>query len=122
MILVDSCGWLEYFTDGPLVGRYSEYLEQSAEVIVPLIVIYEVYKKIKKVYSEELALLAVGRMKSCRVVPLREGQILLAADLSLKHNLPLADAVVYATAVSEKATLVTGDKHFQGLKSVKYIG
>lgn len=121
MILIDSCGWLEYFTEGPLAHKYSTYLEGSEEILVPLIVIYEVYKKIKRIYSEELALLAVGRMKTCRVEPLRESLVLLAADLGLKYHLPLADALVYAAATSEKATLITSDKHFRGLKHVKYL-
>ena len=26
MIIVDSCGWLEWFTDGNLADRYTSYL------------------------------------------------------------------------------------------------
>ena len=48
MFLVDSSGWIEFFTDGPLAAQYSKYLKDPAKVITPSIVIYEVYKKIKK--------------------------------------------------------------------------
>jgi len=46
---------------------------------------------------------------------------LLAADVSLAHNLPMADAIVYATAKIENVKLITSDEHFVGLDSVEYI-
>ena len=37
-----------------------------------------------------------------------------AADISLKFRLGMADAIVYATAKTERAKLVTSDVHFKG--------
>lgn len=48
MVLVDSCGWIEFFTDGPRAAEYSKYLNNPSKVITPTIILYEVYKKIKK--------------------------------------------------------------------------
>lgn len=121
MILVDSCGWLEYFSDGPLAGKYCRYLANAHEIIVPTIVLYEVYKKIKRETAEEQALLAVAQMKTSIIVPLKESIALTAADMSLQFSLPMADAIVYATARSENALLVTSDEHIRGLESVKFI-
>ena len=121
MILVDSCGWLEYFSGGPLADKYYHYLKDPRKVIVPTIVIYEVYKKIKREASEEQALLAVAQMQSSAIIPFKDGVVLLAADLSLNHNLPMADAIVYATAKMENAHLVTSDEHFKGLDLVDFI-
>lgn len=45
MLLVDSSGWLEYFTDGPLALEYSKYLKDPTKIVTPTIVLYEVYKK-----------------------------------------------------------------------------
>ncbi len=121
MILVDSCGWLEYFTDGPLADKYYAYLKKTHEVIIPTIVLYEVYKKIKRETNEEQALLAVAQMQSSKVLPLKESIALLAADMSLQFALPMADAIVYATARSENALLATSDEHFKGLEQVDFI-
>jgi predicted nucleic acid-binding protein len=121
MIVVESCGWLEYFSAGPLAEKYYPYLKDTARVIVPTIVIYEVYKKIKREAGEEKALLAVAQMQSAVVAPFSSGVVLLAADVSLANNLPMADAIVYATAKIENAKLITSDEHFVGLDLVEYI-
>lgn len=51
MIIVDSCGWLEWFTDGNLADQYKEYLVDQDNILMPAIVLYEVYKIIKRVYK-----------------------------------------------------------------------
>lgn len=121
MILIDSSGWIEFFTGGPLTARYQEYLNDPAEVITPSIILYEVYKKIKRERPEEDALAAVSLMNRTKIVELTESIALLAADLSLKHALPMADAMVYATAVEQGCKVITGDSHFKGLDSVVFI-
>jgi len=32
MIIVDSCGWLEWFTDGNLADKYKEYFADQYEL------------------------------------------------------------------------------------------
>jgi len=121
MNLVDSSGWLEFFTDGPLAGQYFHYLEKLQEVVVPTLVIYEVYKKIKKERSEEEALLAVAHMGRARIIGLDDTLAISAAEVSLKHKLALADAIVYATALQENAKLITSDVHFSQLSDVIFL-
>ena len=121
MTLVDSVGWIEFFTDGPLAREYSKYLQRPAEVLVPTLVIYEVYKKIKAARNEESALVAVATMQSGRVLPLTDDLSLSAADLSLDHKLAMADAVVYASALEENAELVTSDSDLKNLPHVTYL-
>jgi len=50
-----------------------------------------------------------------------EGERFLAAKISLKHSLPMADAIVYATAAKEGCPVVTSDSHFKGLEDVIYL-
>lgn len=121
MFLVDSSGWIEYFTDSPLAAQYSKYLKDPAKIVTPSIVIYEVYKKIKKERTEEDALLAASLINKTIVVSLTESIALLSADISLKYSLPMADAIVYATAMENNCTVVTGDSHFKGLDRVIFI-
>jgi predicted nucleic acid-binding protein len=119
--LVDSSGWIEFFSGGPLADRYCSYLTDPARLITPTVVLYEVYKKVKREYGEETALTAAGRITATELVPLSESIALLAADLSLQHGLAMADAIVYATAREQQAQLVTSDADLKELPSVVYI-
>lgn len=120
MNLVDSVGWIEFFTDGPLASQYAKHLESPSNNIVPTIVLYEVYKKIKQERSEDAALIAVSTMQSARVIPLTDDLSLAAADISIHYKLAMADAIVYASAVQENARVVTSDKDLKDLPQVTY--
>ena len=119
--LMDSSGWIEFFIGGPRAERYSSYLTPSSQIITPTIVLYEVYKKIKRERGEETAILFAGRLNETQVVPLTESIAFLAADLSLRHSLAMADAIVYATAQDQGAKVVTGDADLKDLPGVIYI-
>ena len=120
-MLVDSSGWLEFFTDGPLAGAYASYLKQLPGIVTPTVVLYEVYKIIKRQRSEEDALAAVAQMGKTRVVPLTDMIALTAADLSLAHRLGMADAIVYATALVEGVKVLTSDADLAPLPGVTYL-
>lgn len=121
MIIVDSSGWLEFLTDGPLADQYAVRLRQPAAVITPTIVMYEVYKHSKRLRGEDGALDAVAAMQKTRVIPLNDELALVAADLSIEHKLPMADAIILATARLHEAELVTSDVDFDGVPGVTYI-
>jgi len=121
VIVVDSSGWLEFLTDGPVASEYAKYLRETAAVITPTIVIYEVYKRAKRVLGEEEAIDAVAAMQKTQVMPLTDELALIAADLSLLHKLPMADAIVLATAQAHDADIVTSDADFKDLPGVIYV-
>ena len=120
-VLLDSSGWIEFFTGGPLAEKYAPYLTSRYQLIMPTIVLYEVYKKIKRERGEETALLFAGRLSATQVVQLTESIAFLAADMSLKHGLAMADAIVYATARDQEAEVVTGNADMKGLPGVVYV-
>ena len=101
-ILLDSSGWIEFFTGGPLADRYAVYLAPRYQLITPTIVLYEVYKKIKRQRGEETALLFTGQLNATHIINLTASIALLAADMSLRHGLAMADAIVYATAKDQE--------------------
>ena len=121
MIVMDSSGWVEVFMAGPRLTEFQRRLQEAEGVLVPTVVLYEVYKLARREASEDLANEVAGELKSHQLVPLDEGLALEAADYSLQHRLPMADAVVYATARAHQAVLVTGDEHFAGLPGVEYL-
>ena len=121
MIVIDSSGWIEFFTDGPLADDYANRLRKLVTVITPVIVIYEVYKRLKRELSEDDAVIAVSVMQRSQVVPLNQELALTAADLSLEHGLAMADAIVLATARKFQAELVTSDRDFEDIPGVTYL-
>ena len=121
MKLVDSSGWLEYLTDGPLAEAYAPHLQDLSELLTPSVVVFEVYKWIKRQRSEEEALVAVAQLEKTKVVPLATSIALTAADLSLEHGLAMADSLIYATAVLHQVALVTSDRDFASLPGVIYM-
>lgn len=121
MIVVDSSGWIEFFTGGANAGKYGVYLEKTSQVVTPTVVLYEVYKLVKRERTEEEALLAIAQIQKTRLVPLSESLALAAADVSLEFRLAMADSIMYATARAENAELVTSDKDLQGLPGVTYV-
>jgi predicted nucleic acid-binding protein len=121
VILVDSSGWIEFFADDPRADRYAPYLKRPDEVVTPTVVLFEVYRKLRRERGEEFALAVVAQMKRTCLVTLSETIALEAGDLSLRHSLSMADAFILATARQAKCPLVTSDAHFQGLVGVTYI-
>lgn len=85
---------------------------------MPSIIVYEVYRKIKKLKGEQLALEASALLSRSKVVELTPTIALEAADYSLEFNLHMADAIVYATARHHGATLYTSDRHLRDLRGV----
>jgi len=66
-------------------------------------------------------MLIVAQMQQTRMVPFDQHLAISAADASLRRDLPMADAIVYATGLKCGCKVVTGDRHFKDLPSVVFI-
>ena len=121
MNVVDSSAWLEYFADGPNANAFAEAIETVEELIVPSICLYEVFKSVLRQRGESEALSAVALMRQGRIVELSERIALLAAQLSVQTELPMADSVILATARLHDAHIWTQDADFQGLEGVTFV-
>ncbi len=121
MTLVDTCGWIEWLTEGMLAESFAPYMQDPAELLVPSTVQYELYKWVKRESDENTALDIIALSHDSLVVPLSSDLALMAADLSLSHKLAFADAVIYASARKYDVELVTSDDHFEGLPGVSYF-
>jgi len=120
MNVVDSSAWLEYLGDGPSASEFAKAIENTKELVVPTLAIFEVFKKTVLLRGEAAGLEATALMMQGRVVEATATLALEAARLSIAHQLPLADSFILATARSRNATLWTQDRHFQGLPKVEY--
>lgn len=121
MNVVDSSGWLEYFADGPNADFFAPAIEGLAELVVPSISIYEVFRRVLQQRGEGAALRAADAMQQGRIVDLDAALALSAARTSVALRLPLADSIMLAAARAHDATLWTQDADFQGMAGVEYV-
>mgnify|MGYP000316806250 CR=1 FL=1 len=121
MNIVDSSGWLAYFSDEPNAKHFQAPLSDSDLLVVPVITIYEVFKVILRESSENEALQAVVAMQKGKVIDLNTTLALAAARLSLEYQLPMADSIILATSQEFKATIWTQDVNFKDISKVKYF-
>jgi toxin FitB len=120
MNVVDSSGWLDYFADGPNAPFFAPAVENAAELVVPAISLYEVFKRVHQQTGEGRALEAVALMMQGLVVDLDASLALNAARLSLEWKLPMADSIILATAQAHAASLWTQDSDFKSVPDVRY--
>ncbi|MDX8402333.1 MAG: type II toxin-antitoxin system VapC family toxin, partial [Mariprofundaceae bacterium] len=66
--VVDSCGWLEYFADAPKADFFAGAIEDVDRLIVPVVSIYEVFKRVLQQRGETAAIRAVAMMRQGKVV------------------------------------------------------
>lgn len=121
MNLVDTSGWIEFFFGGKNAPEFVGPIENTSQLIVPVVCLYEVFKKINQVGDEARALQAVAQMKQGRVVELNEDIALRAASISLRHRLPMGDSFIYAAGQLNEALVWTQDADFKDLPGVRYI-
>ena len=120
MNLVDSSAWLEYFADGPNTKHFAPVVKIPDQLVVPSVTLYEVCKVVLRESDENNALQACAAMQKGQVIPLDAKLAIAACKLSLLHRLPMADAVILATAREHGATLWTQDAHFREIAGVRY--
>jgi predicted nucleic acid-binding protein len=120
-VIVDSSGWLEYITSDSKADLFAPYLEGERPVLVPTIVLYEVRKILLERQPKTVADLFVSEALRRTVVPVDQEISLSAAVIGIQHELPMADALIYATAERNGAELVTSDAHFKGLARVTLL-
>ena len=119
MNIVDSSAWLEYFADGPNAEHFAGAVEDTAALVVPSITLLEVFKRIAQQRDEALALKYIAVMQQGAVIDLDAALAVRAAAVGLRHKLPLADSIIYATAQSVQGIVWTQDADFKDLDGVR---
>jgi len=120
MNVVDSSGWIEFLVGGPNAGFFETPLSVQDRLLVPSVIVLEVYRYVLRNEGREKALSVAATMHQGRVIDLDTGLAIEAAELGASHGLPLADSIIYASALSHEATLWTQDADFDGLDHVEY--
>ena len=121
MNVVDSSGWIEYFINGANADSFASAVQDTENLIVPTICLYEVFKRVLLVLGDDKALKTIGQMSLGTVVDPDRNMAMRAAQISLDTKLAMADSIILATARTYNATLWTQDEHFKDLEGVRYI-
>lgn len=95
-----------------LLDSIEKSANEGACSVVTLIEIYSKYNKTNESMAKEITgLLLESKLKFIPV----DMSISFSAARKKKPEIPIADAIIAATAESEKAVLVAADRHFDGL-------
>ncbi|WP_019864468.1 type II toxin-antitoxin system VapC family toxin [Methylovulum miyakonense] len=121
MTIVDTCGWIEWLTDGVLASEFEPYLLKPELLVVPTTIQYELHKWICRERSEAMALEIIAYTQQASIVAFTQTLALRTSALSQQYRLSFADAIIYATAEQENAGLVTADDHFENLPNVRFF-
>jgi predicted nucleic acid-binding protein len=119
--IIDSSCWIEIFANGTLAKKCQKEVTSSKSIVVPSLVVYEVYRKVKQSISDESGLSATSYLSQFDVQPLTREVALLAGDLSLQFKLGTADSLILAHAQEASAELITLDNDFRGLPGARVL-
>lgn len=108
---------MEFFADTDRADLFAAAIDDVESLVVPVLTIYEVVKKLWREAGEETASAALSLMQRGRV---KEVDVALAMR-AVATGLPLADSLIYATALENGATLWTQDADFDGLPGVRFL-
>ncbi|MBX3721027.1 MAG: type II toxin-antitoxin system VapC family toxin [Turneriella sp.] len=113
MNVVDSSAWLEYLAGTKNGELFSKQIENTDKLVVPVITIYEVFKKILTESNEENALKIAAHMKLGKVIEVNLSISLEAAKFGKQLKLPMTDALICATARQHDCTIWTQNEHLK---------
>jgi len=120
-VLLDSSVWIEILNSGPKHLKCQKEFDHAERIIVPMTVIFEVYRKLASLLSEDQALSGITILLKHEIKDLTQEVALTAADLSLQHKLAMADSLILSHAKMTEALFVTMDNDFSGLEDVIVI-
>jgi len=130
-LVFDSYAWIEFFLGSEKGAKVKELIEGDEDIITPTIVLAEIANKYyregeqEKIVMERISIIrdasTVRYIDDAILRKLQEAREVLIENkkrLKLRRDPSLADYIVYAISIAEKARIVTGDDHFKGLNVI----
>ena len=122
MNVVDSCGWLEYFANGPNADFFEPALIDDSALLVPAITLFEVSLALLRQRGGAAAQTAQAFMTRGKLTHLDPAGLLRAAQAAIEHRLSVADALIWQAAFDAGASLWTQDADLARLPGVRSPG
>ena len=119
LLVLDSFAWVEYFL-GSIRGEKVKDFIESKKCVTPTIVIAELsakYSNDKTDFTDKLKFIKFNT----KVMTLTDEIAELAGKIKIqqrktKKYFGFADSIIYATALSCNARVISGDPHFEDIK------
>ena len=114
--LIDSSVWLSYL----LNGEFQNHIENEDILLLSVLSIFEIKKKLSK-NNFPLSKISTSLdfiKKRSVLIPITLDIAEKAVEISLTHNLPAADSLIYSTSLLNDSVLYTMDNDFRGLNGV----
>lgn len=129
--VIDTYAWIEYLIGSKAGSNAKGYIE-SGKALTPSIVVTELRKWfLREIEAHRRTEREMQRYfdfvdSITEIVPLDTALAVSAGetDFVMKKRIrgwPIADSIIYATAKTHAAEVVTGDPHFKGLEGTIFI-
>ncbi len=117
--LIDTSVWISYLFN----GVYSEIIDKEEILLLSSLSLFEIKKKLLKEKTEKHKIQKIIDFvkKKSLIMSVTPEICEKAADISIEHNLPMTDALIYATGILNHAIIITQDNDFRNLPSVLFL-
>lgn len=118
--LFDSTIWLDYL----IKGNFKDKIEKEEIFMLSSLSLFEIKRKLLK--NKELRKKEIDEKMSfikgkSNIINVDELIAEKASEIAEEHDLGAADAIIYATALLNNATLLTLDNDFRRLDNVRIL-
>ncbi len=123
--VIDSFAWIEYFKGSNKGHQAASYIE-GGNGVTPIIVVAELsaYYAREQINSWGADFQFIESQTALAELPVTVARIAGQTRQKMRKersNFGLIDAIIYELALFLKATVVTGDPHFDGLPSTIFL-
>lgn len=116
--LIDSFAFIEFLEGNDIGRRVLDLLSDEAnDILISAISIYEIGIVVERNHGKSKMMEVVRSLTSgFHIMDITTETSLLAIELKREYKLPTADCLIYASAKETGAKVVSGCKHFKGIK------
>tara|TARA_Y100000310_G_C20122061_1_gene551918 strand:- start:87 stop:461 length:375 start_codon:yes stop_codon:yes gene_type:complete len=117
--LLDSSIWLAYLFE----NKFSELIEKEKTLLLSALSIFEIKKKLlKRGIPIKVVIDKINYVKNRSIIIKVTKEISEnAVDISIKNKMPMADSIIYITALENNSTVITLDNDFRNLEQAKVL-
>ena len=122
--LYDTRFFAEYFysADQQLIRKLKEELRSVNERMVSSLTVHEIHRVVLKNEGKEVAAIRSSTIRrDFQVIDVDYAIAVKSAELRSKHQMPMADSVIAATAQSQGCPLFSDDAHFRNIENLKLV-
>ncbi len=120
--LYDTRFFVEYFysNDPEFVRKLKEELRSVKERMVSSLTVHEIHRIVLKREGKDVATLRSNIIQGdFEVIDVDYKIAIKSAEIRNKHQIPMADSVIAATAQIQQCPLFSDDTHFKNIENLK---